>query len=586
PRNDTIIKPHDYFVICRTDSRIALNNSGGDEVRLFQPGQDSPSQVIAYEKAPEGQSYNIINATSTRPTWGWSENITPGELNNVAVVNSLPEVDFSVTGEMRAGQILFFDSSDTVDVDGDELFYLWDFDGRASSTEANPIYIFLEPGIFAVTLQVSDGENVIKKIKTLNISSVETRLTAFAENNSARPVIINEFLPNPEGLDTEGEWIELKNKSAQPVDLTGWQLDDQAGGSQPFIISNITISPGGFYVFDRADTKLALNNSTDNVRLINNFGDIIDDIPYTNVKENVSFARLTNDDWLWTAELTPGEENILSNTTEPAVGGVKISAARTYWPVAATTLNRIREYEKGDLVKVSGVVVAEPGTFGVQYFYIMSSEDEAASASLHGGVNDAVQGVQVYNYNKYFPSLKIGDVVEVSGEISESYGELRLKTKTAEDIQKIATSTLPEPVVIESDKLGEEYEGRLVKISGEVVEKSGSTIYLDDGLGEVEIYIKRGAGINKSNIEAGDSLAVTGIVSQNNESYRIFPRSSDDIVANEISGGQVLGEISASDEWSLAQNNKRLKLIQYLLIISGGIIVILGFLVWKEKRKQ
>jgi cytochrome c len=50
-----------------------------------------------------------------------------------------------------------FSSEGTVDKDpGDKLTYAWDFAGKGSSTEANPTFIFKEPGVHNVTLTVTD----------------------------------------------------------------------------------------------------------------------------------------------------------------------------------------------------------------------------------------------------------------------------------------------------------------------------------------------------------------------------------------------------------------------------------------------
>ena len=84
-----------------------------------------------------------------------------------------------------------------------------------------------------------------------------------------------------------------------------------------------------------------------------------------------------------------------------------------------TTLEKIRDEDIGDKVVVTGVVAVEPGVLGTQYFYIVGSP-----------------GVQVYMYKKDFPDLKIGDRVEVMGELSESGGEARLKTSEKSDIKK------------------------------------------------------------------------------------------------------------------------------------------------------
>jgi len=505
----------------------------------------------------------------------WSEIATPGEENNIKTINHPPAADFSYSGELCIGQVIFFDSSDTVDEDGDKLNYFWDFGtGRngATTTEPNPIFIYFQPGAKQVKLKVSDGENETEVEKIITLTS-----TALFQGEQGQEdieflkdynIIISEFMPNPEGADGEGEWIKIQNLGSQSVNLIGWQLDDGEGGSSAYGISeDIFLNPNDFFVFSREDTKLALNNTVDSVRLFNNYGELVDSADYEKTKEGVSFVR-QDGRWVYSGSEDSNQTGIVavSSTVKTSSSVSSKSKAAVY--AASATLENIREFDLGDKVNVTGTVAVLPGVFGTQYFYIVGSP-----------------GVQVYNYNKYFPDLTIGDIVRVSGELTESYGNLRLKTSSLDDIKITATSTSPEPAITECDKINEHLEAQLVRVKGEVVEKSGSTIWLDDGNDEIEVYIKTNTGINKNSIKEGATIAVIGIVYQNNDSYRIMPRNSDDIIIEGVNReGEVLGEISASDEWTLAQNNKKLKLMQYLLIISGGLIIVLAGVIWKEKK--
>jgi len=477
PRNDNIIKPQGYFVVYRKDSKIALNNSG-DEVKLYYPGIDSPIQTVKYEKATEGQSYNLINATSTVFKWDWSEIITPAAANVIKISHE-PTVSFDWLGEQTVGQIISFDSSDTEDADGDNLKFLWNFGTGATSTESNPIYIYLTPGNFQVSLAVSDNEHTVKEEKIIKIK--------------------------------EGEEISVKETAAGA--LSSNSAENKAKSVKGVKIAN------------------AAKNSSS-----------------TNIKTNTNFIK--------------------------------------------TTLENIREFAAGDWVRVEGTVVVLPGIFSSQFFYIVGSP-RSTSSEMSGQARltlpsemSGQAGVQVYNNKKLFPALAIGDKISVAGQLSESYGELRLKTKVVSDIKKVATGVLPAPAEISADEIGEETEAQLVRVSGTVVDKKSFSIWLDDGNGEMEIYCKQGAKINKENINEGDKISVTGIVSQSNEKYRVLPRSNEDIIKqnNAAQSGQVLGEISTSDSWQLAQNDKKMKLIEYLLILSGGLIVVLVGLLWKIKK--
>ncbi|MBW1808688.1 MAG: lamin tail domain-containing protein [Deltaproteobacteria bacterium] len=45
-------------------------------------------------------------------------------------------------------------------------------------------------------------------------------------------ILMTEVLANPEGPESEGEYLEIFNRSRMPIDLTDWRLDDEGGAGQ------------------------------------------------------------------------------------------------------------------------------------------------------------------------------------------------------------------------------------------------------------------------------------------------------------------------------------------------------------------
>lgn len=58
-------------------------------------------------------------------------------------------------------------------------------------------------------------------------------------------IVINEVLSNSAG---QGDWVELYNQSADPVDLGGWYLSDSGTDLQKYRIADGTLIPGGSYL--------------------------------------------------------------------------------------------------------------------------------------------------------------------------------------------------------------------------------------------------------------------------------------------------------------------------------------------------
>ena len=78
--------------------------------------------------------------------------------------------------------------------------------------------------------------------------------TAFAASAPPNEIVISEFRTRgPAGGNDE--FIELRNRSAQPVDISGWRLQGCASGSpgnasnRVTVGSDILLPPGGSYLF-------------------------------------------------------------------------------------------------------------------------------------------------------------------------------------------------------------------------------------------------------------------------------------------------------------------------------------------------
>ncbi len=127
----------------------------------------------------------------------------------------------------------------------------------------------------------------------------------------AANIVISEILPNPVGNDQTGEWIELSNLGNEAVSLAGWQLDDIEGGSRPYSFPDATVLASGEYlIFPREVTKIALNNSgTEQVRLFNDAGQLVDSLEFADLGEATALARDTEGTYRITKNITPAAVN-------------------------------------------------------------------------------------------------------------------------------------------------------------------------------------------------------------------------------------------------------------------------------------
>jgi cysteine-rich repeat protein len=582
----TIIKVGEYLAVFRPRSKIVLHNDQG-QVKLFQPLADKPFMSVDYKNVKEGWSYNLENPPNPLyqgGNWVWSETVTPGAMNVFKTVNHAPEVEFNLLKEILAGAPVIFDSSDTFDQDGDELKFSWDFGDGFKNNLANPEHTYFKIGIYKVKLEVNDGKEIGTKEKSVKVVSSVSEMTNVLDsrlrgNDKIEEValndkiIINEIFPNPAGADENNEWLELKNQSADKINFLNWRVENSNGKYK--FKNDLWLDAANFYSLTNQESKLAFKNADDIISLYNDLDELVDQVEYANAVQDETYARGANGKWFWTTVITPGAENIIrvsiSQNEKITSAGVSGNQAE----IIETTLEKISQYEVGDLLKVKGKVAVLPGILGAQYFYIVGSP-----------------GLQVYNYKKEFPGLlKIGDYIEVVGELGEINGERRLKTKSLADIKILEHQSAPTAQILSCDKVGEEYTGQLISVSGEVTDRKSSTVYLDDGNDEIAVYLKQATGIKPASLEEGKTYAIVGIVAKTQSGLRLMPRSSDDIVIKNqtAEAGSVLGEVAVGDEWEVAARDKKLELFKYLLVIAAGVIILLVGLmikIWRNKGNK
>jgi hypothetical protein len=259
----------------------------------------------------------------------------------------------------------------------------------------------------------------------------------------------------------------------------------------------------------------------------------------------------------------PNGEKIFGKTASKAK---TTASTKKVAGIKTASVKKTTAASSGKFLRLAGVVAVPPGVLGVQIFYLAGERN-----------------IQIYNYSKLFPELKIGDNIEVTGELTSSAGEARLKTKTAADIKLLGVKEPPVPEEIACRDLSDEQVGKLVRVKGELTKKTGSTIYLDDSTDEALIYLKPATGISVKNLNEGEELTVTGIVSKTASGLRLLPRSLADI--EQAQAAEPLpGATSSETEWQLEPRDKQAELLQYLLVIAGGVILVLVGLLVKYRK--
>ena len=150
-------------------------------------------------------------------------------------------------------------------------------------------------------------------------------------------VIINEFLAYPKTLYSN-EWVELYNTAAEPAELSGWKIDDEAGGSAPIALpAQSTIPALGYLVIELPGALL--NNDADSVRLLRPDGSSADSTSYAGSQPDLSHSRAADGSWYISTANSPGAAN-LPPATPTASPTHTPTATRTPSPTHTPTTTR------------------------------------------------------------------------------------------------------------------------------------------------------------------------------------------------------------------------------------------------------
>ncbi len=393
---------------------------------------------------------------------------------------------------------------------------------------------------------------------------------------------INEFMANPAGPDSS-EWIEIYNSSSSILNLAGFQLDDEEGGSRPYkFTASSTITAFGYLLINREESKIALNNNQDTVRLINPDDEVFLAVNYEKAKEDWSYDFLdVDEEWYWSLNPTPGQKNIIIEEI-PEEGQLEIAAELSTEVLVMDgmefpfySITEIKKLEKGIKVQTVGMVIVPPVILGKSVIYI-AEVDSMANQVI------PLSGIQLYSSSGEFPELKVGEVIEVTGKTSEVQGEKRINLIKDSQINTIKQLSVNKPELTAIDDITDEFIGSLIFISGELVEQKGSNYYIDDGTGEIRVYLKKTAPIEKPEIEEGYYIDVAGILTLTTSGYRLLPRFQEDIDVGQILG--VSEEAELSDEVVVLEaDDQKRRMMKYLLFGGGGVIVILMSLIIRNK---
>ncbi len=359
-RIDGLILPaKTVFSFVLPKGKFVLNNTKGDELNLFFPDTTLADKVVYLEDAKEGWSWQKIdnNWVWQKPSIGkknFLENMSDALKTFVALASTTPinatssfytlhsfvnEIFANPKGADEGNEWVEFynPSENTENLKG---FILDDAgEGAPSSNSlvlpdlqiASKTYVVFKIPEDKFALNNSGKEEIRlfstdkKLLKTISFEDAKEGESYYFlngewkfgpptpwKNNEYKlpelpPIKFWEILPSP-GPD-EDEFIELKNLSSEVVSLTGFII--KAGKREYDLEEGLALFSKGLLAISTEDINLKLNNSGQKLELYDPYGRLVDSVTYPKAKKNLAWAYVNNG-FVWTSNLTPGEENVYS----------------------------------------------------------------------------------------------------------------------------------------------------------------------------------------------------------------------------------------------------------------------------------
>lgn len=193
-------------------------------------------------------------------------------------------------------------------------------------------------------------------------------------------------------------------------------------------------------------------------------------------------------------------------------------------PLAAAIISiaDARARALGTEVTIEGAVTSPPGAFKSS-----KSDDGFTLEDESGGIYVRVNGRRA--------GVNGGVRLRVTGKLADSNGQLVIAPVSYRQVEVLGRSRARAPQLVETGQVNETTESRLVTIEGRIsrplVDDApyGFRLYVNDGSGEIMVFVSTSTRIKRRGLLPGKRLGVTGVGGQYKDHYEVEPRFPADI---------------------------------------------------------
>jgi uncharacterized protein YdeI (BOF family) len=435
---------------------------------------------------------------------------------------------------------------------------------------------------------------------------------AYQAQASEPPLLINEIMYDPLGSDDGLEWIELYNPSLESLNLSGYILETAGLTFQENFIfpQNTTIEAKSYLLIGeenikeaRFKTALDLQNggsASDGIRIIDTNKKVLDTVIYDSPNSNNLSGDSQNPETSFAPAVSSGSSLCRLNFQDTNNSQQDFYECKTPSPLLINTLldpEEAQDPEEINLEETLDDPVLKNSKENPFFLTIKEAKqkEKATWVKIQGNVTttfqnpsssfiyleDSTSGIKIYSSKKDFPKLEFGQKIEVVGLISEAYQEKKINIETSNDISILSTENPLVPILFSIDSLNFDQVGKLVKVEGILEKQSGNTFYLSQNSKEIKVTLLEDSKIQKPTIEKNDSLSITGILARYNDSLKIIPRTSNDIIVQNHNN-----PTKASKSSSDSQNKEITKTGAnlFILILQSLLLTIFSFSYLYKKK--
>jgi hypothetical protein len=182
---------------------------------------------------------------------------------------------------------------------------------------------------------------------------------------------------------------------------------------------------------------------------------------------------------------------------------------------------RARALPPGAVVTVEGTATTPSGAFESSFF------DKGFA------IQDRSAGIYVSTAVDLDVTPR--DRVRVRGTLRDSAGLRILVPADPADVRLRGKGPAVHPRPVATGAVGEATEGLLVRVAATITRapaqdaEYGWKLFVDDGSGELTVFVNTQTGIDLTGLAVGRAVRVTGFSSQYDTHYEIDPRFQDDI---------------------------------------------------------